>query len=99
MKKITLLLAVTVLSLSAFSQSKPKVDTIAAAINAKPETVVEDSVHIVISKEQFKNLLGSIDANIDSKSASRDILQFMQRMARLVEVDKPKLPANLKPKQ
>lgn len=58
----------------------------------------DTTIQITLPLEQFKVLLYTIDANIDSKKVSKDLLEFLQKSAQIV-ADKPKeAPAPTKPK-
>lgn len=63
--------------MAAFSQQKKP---------AKQDTIVTVTVNI----DQFRALLYTIDSNIDSKKTSKEILDFLQKSAKLQVADKPK---------
>ena len=44
-----------------------------------------DTVQVTMSLNQFRALLATIDANIDSKRASKELIEFLQQNARLVQ--------------
>lgn len=68
-KTIKLLLAAFLFAFTASAQDKqPKDTTIAVTLNIN----------------QFRALLVAIDANIDSKKTSKEILEFLQQNARMV---------------
>lgn len=74
MKKLFTSIAI-LCSIGAFAQpQKPKADTIIA---------------ITMTLDQFRAVLFEIDKNIDSKSISKQLLEFFQKSAKMVE-DKPK---------
>jgi len=66
----------------------------AFTIQAQDVPVKQDTVIAVQMKlDQFRALLMAIDQNIDSKKVSKEILEFLQKNARLVQpADKPKKP-------
>lgn len=78
MKKtiITLLLAVALTS----------------AINAqqKKDSTQQPMIAIVLDTLTYKQLLYTIEVNIDSKSTTRAIIELLQKNARLIEGEKPK---------
>jgi hypothetical protein len=82
MKKsiLTLLLLVSVSLV--FAQEKPKVEPV------KQDTIISVEMNI----NQFRGLMYSIDLNIDSKKSSKEILEFLQKAAKIVQqpADKPK---------
>ena len=81
MKKSILTLSLILVSILAFSQEKPKVEP------AKKDTTIA----IQMKLDQFKALLYAIDANIDSKKVSKELLDFLQKSAQIVQPkDKPK---------
>jgi hypothetical protein len=106
MKKITLFMIATIMVVAAFGQSKAKTDTIAVDpsqieavhVDKSGKIVKDTTIQVVLSLDKFKMLLYSIDTNIDSKKASKEIIQFLQQSARLLEAEKPKaLPKADKP--
>lgn len=71
-----LLITLLLITSYAFAQDKPKQDTI---------------VSVQMNIQQFRALLTAIDQNIDSKRASKDIVEFLQKSAQIVQPkDKPK---------
>lgn len=81
MKKSILTLSLILVSILAFSQDKPKVEP------AKADTTIA----IQMKLDQFKALLYTIDASIDSKKVSKELLEFLQKSAQIVQpADKPK---------
>jgi hypothetical protein len=81
MRKLALTLSVLLISVLAFSQDKPKVEP------AKADTTIA----IQMKLDQFKALLYTIDQNIDSKKISKELLEFIQKSAQIVQpADKPK---------
>jgi len=60
----------------AYAQEKAKQDT---------------TISIQMNINQFRALLGTIDANVDSKKVSRELLEFLQKSAQIIQPkDKPK---------
>lgn len=70
------------------------------SLSASAQVKKDTTIQITMNVDQFRAVLGAIDANIDSKKISADLLQFLQKNAQIV-ADKPKeqpvLPT--KPKQ
>ncbi len=68
MKKVIIFLIIFFFSVTAFAQTKvqQKVDT---------------TILITISLDQFRSLLYTIDANIDSKKTSKELTEFLQKSA------------------
>ncbi len=62
------------------------------ALMAQSDTTKRDTtIQIKMNINQFRALLGTIDANIDSKSVSKSLLEFLQKSAQIVQpADKPK---------
>ncbi len=62
------------------------------ALMAQIDTTKRDTtIQIKMNINQFRALLGTIDANIDSKSVSKSLLEFLQKSAQIVQpADKPK---------
>lgn len=99
MKKIILIIALLA-PLAAFSQTSghgvttPATETIGSAtqrgstghVIAEPK---DTTIQITMSLDQFKSLLYVIDANIDSKRESKQVIDFLTHSARIVE-DKKK---------
>ena len=71
-----LLIILLLITSYAFAQDKPKQDTVVA---------------VQMNIQQFRALLTAIDQNIDSKRASKEIVEFLQKSAKIVQPkDKPK---------
>lgn len=71
-----LLITLLLITSYAFAQDKPKQDTV---------------VVVQMNIQQFRALLTAIDQNIDSKRASKEIVEFLQKSAQIVQPkDKPK---------
>lgn len=81
MKKSIILILAVMLSVTSFSQVQLKQG---------------DSVEIKISGEQYVALIQTIDANIDSKKAAKEIIDFLQKIARIAQPAKK--PDEVKPK-
>jgi hypothetical protein len=62
------------------------------ALMAQSDTTKRDTtIQLKMNINQFRALLGTIDANIDSKSVSKSLLEFLQKSAQIVQpADKPK---------
>lgn len=84
MKKLiaVILTAFAIASFSAQAQNKPvKQDTV------KRDTIIQLSMKL----NEFRALLYAVDSNIDSKKASKEIVDFLQKSARMVQpADQPK---------
>jgi len=66
----------------------------AFTLQAQDLPVKQDTTIAVQMKlDQFRALLIAIEQNVDSKKISKEILEFLQKNARLVQpADKPKKP-------
>lgn len=83
MNKSILTLSICLIAAFAFAQSPVKKDS----LPAKQDTTISVTMNI----NQFRALLGAIDANIDSKKISKELLEFLQKSAQIVQPkDKPK---------
>lgn len=81
MKKTILTLFVCLLAIIVFAQDKPK------DAPAKQDTTISVQMNI----NQFRGLLMAIDQNVDSKKVSKELLEFLQKSAQIVQPkDKPK---------
>lgn len=81
MKKVLFTLALFA-SLSSFAQKK--------------EEPKDSTVQITLHVNEYRAVLSAIDANIDSKKLSKDLIEFIAKNAQLV-TDKPKeLPTKKK---
>lgn len=82
MKKSILTLLICLASIVLMAQ-KPD------SLKAPKDTTISIQMNI----NQFRALLGAIDANIDSKKASKELLEFLQKSAQVVQpADKVKKP-------
>lgn len=64
---------------------------IVAASFAQEKSKQDTTIQVTISLNDFRALLYGIDVNIDSKKASKEIIDFLQKNARIVQpADKPK---------
>lgn len=66
--------------------------TLSAAAQDKPK---DSTIQVTVSLNDFRALLAVIDASIDSKKTSKELLEFLQKNAKLLTpptdpVDKPK---------
>lgn len=70
---------------------------ILATLTVNAQDKAKDStIQITVSLNDFRALLSVIDANIDSKKTSKELLEFLQKSAKLVTptvdpADKPKV--------
>ena len=64
----------------------------AICFGQKDSTAKDTTIQITVKLNDFKALLFLIDQNIDSKRTSKEILDFLQKNARIIEQpsDKPK---------
>lgn len=81
MRKLILIITLCLIASLGIAQIK-KDSTIAVK-----DTVISVQMNI----NQFRALLGVIDANVDSKKMSKDIIDFLQKSAQIIQpADKPK---------
>ena len=81
MKKSILTLFACLIVAIVIAQDKPK------EVPVKQDTTIAVQMNI----NQFRSLLYAIDQNIDSKKVSKELLEFLQKSARIVQPkDKPK---------
>lgn len=77
MKKTITVLAALIISATSFSQEKKK----------------DTTVQTTMSLDDYRSLIYMIEVNIDSKKASKEIIEFLQKNTRLLQpADKPKQP-------
>lgn len=89
MKKSILTLFACLFAVIGLAQEKPKDAPI------KQDTTISIQMNI----NQFRGLLFAIDQNIDSKKVSKELLEFLQKSAQIVQpVDKPKVTPAGQPK-
>lgn len=81
MKQI-LIIAMLLISLSAFAQKK--------------DSTKQVQVVITLDTTSYKQLLYVIDTSIDSKQTTKALIELLQKNARLMEADKPKPQPQLK---
>lgn len=93
MKKLTLIAVAVLLINSAFGQKK---DTVTADIK---NVQADSTVQLTMALNDFRAVLTEIDRNIDSKTVTTRLIQFLQRSARLLEAEKPKPTVEQRPKQ
>ena len=62
------------------------------ALMAQSDTTkIDTTIQIKMNINQFRGLLYAIDQNIDSKKVSKELLEFLQKSAQMVQpADKPK---------
>ncbi|HJV19273.1 MAG TPA: hypothetical protein VJ552_05285 [Sediminibacterium sp.] len=84
MKKIILTICTAFLLFSATAQEKQQ---------SKDTTIA-----VTMNINQFRALLVVIDQNIDSKKASKELVEFIQQSARIVNL-KPEQPKKEQPKK
>lgn len=88
MKKSILTILTCLIAVFVFAQAPAKQDS------AKRDTTYQLTMKI----DQLRLLFHKIDVNVDSKNASKEILEFLQASAQMVQpADKPK--AAEKPKK
>ena len=54
-----------------------------AAINVQAQTK-DTTISITLSLNEFRAVLATIDANVDSKRTSKELLDFLQKNARII---------------
>lgn len=59
------------------------------AVTAQAQEKKDTTIQVKMSINDFRIVLGTIDANIDSKKVSNGLLEFLQKNASIV-ADKPK---------
>lgn len=62
---------------------------IAIAFSLSASAQKDTTIQVTMNINQFRYLLSQIDKNIDSKSASYPLMEFLQKSAQIV-ADKPK---------
>ena len=81
MKKSILTIAILFIASLGMAQGK----------NDLTVAVKDTTIQVTMNINQFRALLGTIDANIDSKKVSKELLEFLQKSAQIVQPkDKPK---------
>ena len=89
-KTIAIIFAAFILSTTVNAQAKKD------STQSAPK---DTTIAVVMTLDQFRMLLSTIDQNIDSKSISRQVLGFLQQSAQIMQpADKPKEEAKPKPK-
>lgn len=89
-KTIAIIFAAFILSTTANAQAKK---------DSAQQQPKDTTIAVVMPLDQFKALLFRLDQLIDSKSASREILGFLQQSAQIMQpADKPKEETKPKPK-
>jgi len=59
----------------------------------QPKAIQDTLINIEITLPQTRALFATIDQNVDSKKVSKEILEFLQKNAKMVQpADKPKKP-------
>lgn len=51
----------------------------------KAQEPKDTTISVTLSINQFRALLATIDTNIDSKRASKEILEFLQQNAKMIQ--------------
>ena len=59
------------------------------SVNAQTKEAKDTTVQVTMTLEQFKAVVATIDKNIDSKSVSNGLLEFLYKNTQIV-ADKPK---------
>lgn len=83
MRTVILFAVAICISFPSFSQEKKKADT---------------TIQVTMSLDNFRAVLYTIDANVDSKKVSKELIEFLQKSAQVV-ADKPKEQPAEKPKE
>jgi hypothetical protein len=55
----------------------------------KESKIIDSTIEITLSLNEYRAIMSAIDSNIDSKKISKEILEFIAKNAQLV-ADKPK---------
>lgn len=63
--------------------------SLGANAQQKESKVIDSTVQITLNINEYRAIMSTIDANIDSKKLSKDLLEFIAKNAQLV-TDKPK---------
>jgi len=56
----------------------------------KESKIIDSTIKITFSINEYRAVMSTIDANIDSKKLSKDLLEFIAKRAELI-ADKPKI--------
>jgi hypothetical protein len=59
------------------------------ALSSQAQKTQDTTIAITVNISEYRAILYTIDQNIDSKKVSKDILDFIQKNAKIV-ADKPK---------
>lgn len=51
----------------------------------KAQEPKDTTIAVTLSLNQFRALLATIDANIDSKRASKELIEFLQQNAKMIQ--------------
>jgi hypothetical protein len=92
MKKFVIIAVAVLLINSAFGQQKTDT-THSNPKNAQPDSTVQ----LTMSLNDFRAVLREIDQNVDSKTVTNRLLQFLQKSARLLNNEPDKLKQTAKP--
>jgi hypothetical protein len=60
------------------------------ALSSQAQEKQDTTIAITVNINEFRALLYAIDTNIDSKKVSKELLEFIQKNAKIV-ADKPKI--------
>ena len=79
------ILTIAILFIASLGMAQAKKDSTVA--------VKDTTISVQMNINQFRGLLYAIDQNIDSKKISKELLEFLQKSAQIVQpADKPKKP-------
>jgi hypothetical protein len=79
------ILTIAILFIASLGMAQAKKDSTVA--------VKDTTISVQMNINQFRGLLYAIDQNIDSKKVSKELLEFLQKSAQIVQPsDKPKKP-------
>ena len=56
-----------------------------AVTTATAQEPKDTTIAVTLSLNQFRALLATIDANIDSKRASKELIEFLQQNAKMIQ--------------
>jgi hypothetical protein len=77
------ILTIAILFIASLGMAQAKKDSTVA--------VKDTTISVQMNINQFRGLLYAIDQNIDSKKVSKELLEFLQKSAQIVQPkDKPK---------
>jgi len=100
-KTIAIIFAAFLISTNVNAQEKNTANSFTSKPGDYPTitTPKDTTIAVVMTIGQFRTLMFKIDQLVDSKSASKELLMFLQQSAQIMQpADKPKEQENPKPK-